>query len=131
MKPETQLRIGRVAAFYPIFRHLLAPLVITVRERAAQELSPEDTLIYLGVGCLLALPLLAASVGFYWALLRKKLKVAIVLFVIHTLWALWNGICAIVNGEGVGTLSFEVVMLLLLLQGILGIRKMHMFASRG
>jgi hypothetical protein len=125
MKSDTQIKIGRVAALVPIFRNLAAPIVVAIRERAAQQLSSGETLIYLVIGCFIALPLLAVSVGFYWALLGKKLKLGIVLFVILVLWGVWSGIVAIVNGDGIGTLVLEIVILLILLQGILGVGKLR------
>ena len=120
MKPETQLKIGRVTVLFWVFRSLLGPAVGTIRERAAQELTSEQALAVLGLLYLLTLPLIVTSVGLCWALIRKKLKAAIAFFVIQAIWGLYSGIVA-----GRATLLLEVIVIFLALQGILGIKKLR------
>ena len=124
MKPETQVKIGRVTVLFWIFRSLFGPAVGTIREHAAQGLTPEQTLAVLGLSYLFTLPIIATSVGLYWSLIRKKVKAAIAFFVIQTLWALYSGIVA-----GRATLLVEVVVILLVLQGILGIVKLRKYGQ--
>jgi len=120
MKPETQLKIGRVTVLFWVFRSLLGPAVGTIRERAAQELTSEQALAVLGLLYLLTLPLIVTSVGLCWALIRKKLKAAIAFFVIQAIWGLYSGIVA-----GRATLLLEVIVIFLALQGIMGIKKLR------
>ena len=78
----------------------------------------------MGLGYLFTLPIIATSVGLYWSLIRKKVKAAIAFFVIQVLWALYSGIVA-----GRATLLVEVVVILLVLQGILGIVKLRKYGQ--
>ena len=120
MKPETQVKIGRVTVLFWVFRSLLGPAVGTIRERAAQELTSEQALAVLGLLYLLTLPLIVTSMGLCWALIRKKLKAAIAFFAIQAIWGLYSGIVA-----GRATLLLEVIVIFLVLQGILGIKKLR------
>ena len=121
MKAETQYKIGMIAALFLVVIHLIGPVirfVALIRGLTVKvEISPKVILLTLMVVCLSSLPLLAVAVGLYWSLLRKKLKAAIVFFVIEVLWSLY----AATRGDEL-MLVIEIIVLLLLLQGILGIR---------
>jgi hypothetical protein len=124
MKPETQVRIGKATAILCAFRTLAGPAVATIRECAAQELLPEQTLAAMGLLYLFTLPLIASSVGLCWALVSRRLKPAIACFVIQVVWGLYSGIVA-----GGATLLFEAILIFAVLQGILGIWKMQSSTS--
>ena len=136
MKPETQITIGKIAAVFLVLRHLLIgivfhPIIFVITKWAGYDVKMDSTIFWACLNCLAPLPLIAASLGFYWTLEQKEFKVAVVLFVVHILWALflmflclygtiilhakldWFSIIVII----------DVVMLFPLLQGILGIRK--------
>jgi len=124
VKPETQVKIGRVTVLFWVFRSLFGPAVGTIRERAAQALTYEQTFLVFALSYLFTLPIIATSVGLYWSLIRKKLKAAITFFVIQTFWALYSGIVA-----GRATLLVEVLVILLVLQGILGVVKLRKYGQ--
>ena len=124
MKPETQVKIGRITALLLVVIHLVGPVIrfiALIRGLAVKvEISPKVILLTLMVVCLSSLPLIAVAVGLYWSLLRKKLKAAIVFFVIEVLWGLYS----VTRGGGL-MLVIEIIVMLLLLQGILGIRRLR------
>jgi len=136
MKPETQITVGKIAAVFLVLRHLLIgivfhPIIFVMIEWAGYDVKMDSAIFWACLNCLVPLPLIAASLGFYWTLTQKEFKVAVVLFVVHVLWALFlMFLClygTIVLRAQIDWFSIivviDVVMLFPLLQGILGIRK--------
>jgi hypothetical protein len=124
MKPETQVKISRITAIVLIFLFLIAPPLFVYEkiDIEEEEVSPEQTLIFLSLMYVFLLPLVLVLGGFAWALKRNKRKVAIVLFVIYVIWGILSAIFS-----GIGVLAIEFLTVLLLLQGILGIRKLQTY----
>ncbi len=120
MKPETQINIGRKTAIVLLFLLLATPPLFICQKINVEEeqVSLKQALIFSTFMYILLLPLVSILGGFAWALRRNKQKVAIVLFVIYVIWGVLSAIVS-----GIGLLLVEFVTVLLLLQGVLGIRK--------
>jgi hypothetical protein len=123
MKPETQVKIGRATAFVLIFILLTGPPLFLYNKitTGEQELTLQTAVLYLGITYLIMIPLILLCSIFAWALKRKRLKLSLVLFVIHILWAIVSGV---LSGLGV-VMIIEIIIVLLLLQGILGLVKLR------
>lgn len=122
MKPETQVKIGRRTALVLIFLLLIFPplFVYDKIQIEQEEVNPQQALLFLGLMYMFMLPLVLILGGFAWVLRRNKQKTAIILFVIYTIWCLLSAIVG-----GIGVLLIEFLTIFLLLQGILGIRKLQ------
>jgi hypothetical protein len=120
VKPETQINIGRKTAIVLLFLLLATPPLFICQKINVEEeqVSLKQALIFSTFMYILLLPLVSILGGFAWALRRNKQKVAIVLFVIYVIWGVLSAIVS-----GIGLLLVEFVTVLLLLQGVLGIRK--------
>ncbi|MFC1737982.1 hypothetical protein ACFL1G_02910 [Planctomycetota bacterium] len=120
MRPETQIRIARITALIIVIHLLISPLLM-LNDKLQTE-GAEITLTmatqFLIITYLMWLPLIAILGGYAWALKRRKFKLAIILFIIHTL----SGVYRI---SGVVLLFGVVPFAILLLQGLLGIRKLN------
>ncbi len=136
MKPETQITISKIAAVFLVLRHLLIgivfhPIIFVMTKWAGYDVKMDSTIFWACLNLLVPLPLIAASLGFYWTLEQKNFKIAVVIFVVHILWTLFlMFLClygSIVLHAQLDWFSIIVVidvfMLFPLLQGILGIRK--------
>lgn len=122
MRAETQVKIGRRTAIVLVFLFLMIPPLIVYDKIQTEEdsVNLQQTLMFLGLMYVFLLPLVFILGGYAWAVKHNRQKIAIALFVIHAIWALLS----IIFNE-VGILLVEFLVMFLLLQGILGIRKLQ------
>lgn len=122
MRPETQIKIARTTAFVLIFILLISPPISLYDKIMTedQEISLHAALLFMGLMYLIMIPLILLCSIFAWVLKHRKFKMAVVLLLIHILWAIGS---AIVGGPGM--LILEIIVIVLLLQGVLGIRKLE------
>lgn len=129
MKAETQIKIGRITALIVLFYILISPLLMVYGaiEIEEKEVALKQSLFFIGSWYVFSLPVLSILGWFAWALKRNKQKTAIVLFVICVIWGIVASIANII-ADGIGMLVIDMIINFLLLQGILGVRKMQMSA---
>ncbi|HBG77874.1 MAG TPA: hypothetical protein DDW84_03345 [Phycisphaerales bacterium] len=126
MKSKTQIKIGRISAFFLIICFLACPPLF-IYEKI--ETDPEKITVQMTFGALLImylffLPLVGLLASYAWALKRNKQKTALILLIIYVIW----GIIAISSND-LGFLIIEGITILFLLQGILGLRKISITKS--
>lgn len=120
MKPETQIKIARRTALVMVFLFALFPPLFLYEKMQVEEpgITPKQALLFMTLMYAVMLPYIAIPAGYAWALRRLKLKTAISLFTINTLW----GIATVIL-QGVSWLLLEVPIAILLLLGLLGVSK--------
>jgi len=127
MKPETQVRIGRITAIVLLVLLLIYPPLFLYVETAGPDVTLKRGIIFLLLNYIIVLPFASILGGFAWALRRKKQKAAITFFVIIILWLLLvlasDGIRCAKSGGEVGMLLIVFLIVSLILQGLIGVMK--------
>jgi hypothetical protein len=119
MKAEKQIKIARVTAFVLSFILLLGPPLLLVAKLNEGESFPwQNGLLFMGFMYIIILPLAAVCWVYAWSLNRGKWKTALILFILHVIWSIGSVVTAPF------LLPIEIVIVALLLQGILGLRKL-------
>ncbi len=135
MKPETQLRIGRITAIALLVLLLIYPPLFLYVETAGTDVTLKQGIIFLLLNYIIVLPFVSILGGFAWALRQKKQKAAITFFVIIILWFLLilvsDGIRCAQSGRigcsEVGLLLIIFLIVNLILQGLIGVIKSQKF----
>lgn len=137
MEAERQIKIARGAAFFLIFPLILAPgLFLSEKLKEGDSTTWQFILSFMGLWYILTLPLFAFCLVFAWSLKRRKQKTALVLFILLAIWMI------ILSARVLSTLSLDepilagllpviipIVVVVLLLQGVLGLRKSQAVSS--
>jgi len=131
MKPETQVRIGRITAIVLLVLLLIYPPLFLYVETAGPAITLKRGIIFLLMNYIVVLPFASILGGFAWALRRKKQKAAITFFVIIILWFLLvlasDGIRCAKSGRigcsEIGMLLIVFLIVSLILQGLIGVMK--------
>lgn len=121
MKPETQIKIARRTALVMVFLFVLFPPLFLYEKMQVEEteITLKPALLFMALMYAVMLPFIAIPAGYAWALKRRKLKAAIVLFIVNTLWGI-----AVVILQGVSWLLLEMPITILLLLGLLGVARL-------
>jgi NADH:ubiquinone oxidoreductase subunit 6 (subunit J) len=124
MKAEKQIKIARGTAFALSFVILLAPpLFVADKINKGESVTWQFALLFMGLMYILMSPLFALCLVYAWSLKRRKQKTAIVFFSLHVIWSIGT---VITNSL---LLPIEIAVVALLLQGILGLRKLQAVSS--
>ena len=125
MKAEKQIKIASGTAFALSFVILLAPpLFVADKINKGESVTWQSALLFMGLTyIILILPLATLCWVFAWSLKRRKRKTALILFILQVIWAIGS---VITNPL---LLPIEIAVVVLLLQGILGLRKLQEVSS--
>jgi len=85
-----------------------------------EDVSPKMALKFIGIMYIFVTPLIFLCSMYIWALKRRKLKLTFFLFSLHLIWAISASIIS-----GFGIMIIEMIIIILLLQGVLAIRKLE------
>jgi len=122
VKPETQIKIARTTSIILIFVLLAGPgfFLYDKITTEGEDVSPKMALKFIGIMYILMTPLIFLCSIYIWVLKRRKFKLTIFIFSLHLLWAISASIIS-----GFGIMIIEMIIIVLLLQGVLAIRKLE------
>ncbi len=124
MKAEKQIKIARGTAFVLSFVLLAAPpLFVADKMDKGESVTWQFALLFMGTMYILILPLVMLCWVYAWSLNRRKWKTALILFILHVIWSIGT---VITNPL---LLPIEIAVVALLLQGMLGLRKLQAVSS--
>jgi predicted membrane channel-forming protein YqfA (hemolysin III family) len=131
MKAEKQIKIARGTAFALSIVLLLAPgLFVADKLNKGESVTWQSALLFMGFMYVLISPLVSICWMYAWSLKRRKRKTALVFFVLLVILNLLSLIHSLTNPPpetpimaDILELTIPLVAVVLLLQGILGLRK--------
>jgi hypothetical protein len=124
MKAELQIKTAKSTAYVLSFFVLAAPpLFIYNKMQEGESGTWQSDLFFMGLMYILLLPLIMICWVYAWSLTRRKWKTALVFFILNVIWS----ILVVINRPIF--LPIEIVTVVLLLQGILGLRKLQRVPS--
>jgi hypothetical protein len=132
MKAEKQIKIARGTAFFLLFPLILAPgIFVSDKLKGGESITWQSALGFMGFAYILMSPLFALCLVFAWSLKRRKQKTALVLFILLAIWGIISSVSALRSPDLpiLPSLIFPIVVVVLLLQGILGLRKSQAVSS--
>ncbi|MGA2322312.1 MAG: hypothetical protein ABSG22_00500 [Sedimentisphaerales bacterium] len=132
MKAEKQIKIARGTAFFLIFPLILAPGSLFSYDqllKGGESVTWQFALSFMGFTYILMSPLFALCLIYAWSLKRRKQKTAVVCFGLLAIWMIMSSIYLLKTLPPdvpiVPYLVIPIVVVALLLQGILGLRKLQ------
>jgi hypothetical protein len=137
MKAERQIKIARGTAFVlSAFILSAPPLFIHEKMQAGESLTWQFPLIFMGLMYILILPLALLCWIYTWALNHRKRKTAFVFFALLAILNILSFINSLITPQSdvpimaiLFELTIPIVFIVLLLQGILGLRKVQIVPS--
>jgi hypothetical protein len=98
---------------------LAPPLFVADKMNEGESITWQFALLYMGILYILMLPLVMLCWVYARSLNRRKWKTALTLFILHVIWSIGTII------TNLFLLPIEIAVVILLLQGILGLRKLQ------
>jgi hypothetical protein len=120
MNAERQIKIARGTAFvFSGFILAAPPLLIYNKMQGGESIDWQSALHFIGFMYILILPLVMLYWIYAWSLNRRKWKTALVFFILNVIWEIVTVISSPIF------LPIAILVIALLLQGILGLRKLQ------